>query len=144
LWARNIQLDIPRSLYVGPLTSINTTCLLGIISLIFNEKNNLFSQTWQNYALLFLACAKGSCQVQLYDFWHSPSRQPAPSLIKMEQQLKTGSSSSSGEADEAVCENCIRKIVKSLTSPSNSGPMRAADTAAASSNDSVCLLPDMK
>ena len=29
LWTRTIRLDIPRSLYVGPLTNINTTSLLG-------------------------------------------------------------------------------------------------------------------
>ena len=105
------------------------------------------------YVCLFflcLACAKGSCQIELYDFWHNPPRQPAPSLIKVEQPVKTGPSS--GEAaDDAVCENCIRKIVKSLAaSPARGRHMRpiveAGDRMAENNSgpDSVCLLPDMK
>lgn len=136
LWSRTIRLDIPRSLYVGPLTNINTTCLL--------------------------ACAKGSCQIELYDFWHMPppSRPPpppSPSSIELGQpgghnnktSPRATTSQAEEETEEAVCENCIRKIVKSrLHGGGSSSPDLPAHHAEArpevSSSSSVCLLPDMK
>jgi hypothetical protein len=107
------------------------------------------------------ACAKGSCQIELYDFWHNPPpppvRQRAPSLIQVLQQQpkKTGSdglTQQQQEEEEAVCENCIRRIVKSLATTS---PVRGAGApeaqgderrpeAATSGPESVCLVTNMK
>jgi hypothetical protein len=102
--------------------------------------------------LFFLsACAKGSCRIELYDFWHSnPPRAPAtPSWIQLDQRQKAPASPpltpEEEDDDEPVCENCIRKIVKSLVvSPGSAEAGGEAVGPTAASPDSVCLLPDMK
>jgi hypothetical protein len=125
---------------------------------------------WHNKFFVFKnyyfasACAKGSCQIELYDFWHNPPpppvRQRAPSLIPDVQHQPSGAKKTGSdgltqqqqEEEEAVCENCIRRIVKSLAATS---PVRGAGApeaqgderrpeAAISGPDSVCLVTDMK
>ena len=116
----------------------------------------LLSFTIICFKYYFSACAKGSCQIELYDFWHNPPppppvRQRAPSLIQTAQRISNAKNGSGAEEEEAVCENCIRRIVKIL----GSSPVRSAGApeaqedekmaeVVASGPDSICLLPDIK